>query len=277
MGTADGRVIGTTRIVDNGSPAERFNLVVVAEGYEDTVADMTQFANDAQQFINRLFATSPFNNLRNAFNVFRIDVGSTDQGADDPAACGGSGATRATYFDASFCNGNIRRLLQVNTVTVLNVVNAQVPEWHQILVIVNSTIWGGSGGSVGVTSKAPGWEDIAIHEFGHAAFGLADEYEYWEGCGIDTDRNNHPNTEPTEPNVTIDTNRATIKWRDLIVATTPVPTTTNANCAQCDPQPNPVREILIHVCLETRTQRSRRCDRQEDWPAGSALRSAAPW
>lgn len=248
MTTADGRVIGTTRIVDHGSPAERFNLVIVAEGYQDTVADMTQFANDAQQFVNRLFATPPFDGLQNAFNVFRIDVASTDQGADDPAACGGTGATRATYFDASFCNGGIRRLLQVNTGTVLNVVNAQVPEWHQILVIVNSTIFGGSGGSVAVTSRAAGWENVAIHEFGHAAFGLADEYEYWAGCGIDTNRNNHPGIfEPAEPNVTIDSNRATVKWRDLILPATAVPTTTNANCAQCDTQANPVAAGTVGV------------------------------
>ena len=248
MTTADGRIIGTTRIVDNGSPAERFNLVIVAEGYQDTVADMTQFANDAQQYVMRLFATPPFDGLQNAFNVFRIDVASTDSGADDPAACGGTGATRATYFDASFCNGGIQRLLQVNNGTVMDVVNAQVPQWHQILVIVNSTIWGGSGGSVGVTSKAPGWENIAIHEFGHAAFGLADEYEYWAGCGIDTNRNNHSVLfEPSEPNVTINNNRATVKWSDLILAGTPVPTTTNANCAQCDPQASPVAAGTVGV------------------------------
>lgn len=240
MGTADGRIIGTTKIVDHGSPAERFNLVIVAEGYQDTVADMAQFANDAQQFVNRLFAAPPFNGLQGAFNVYRVDVVSTDSGADDPTTCGGTGATPATYFDGSFCNGGIRRLLQVNIDTVLSVVNAQVPEWHQILVIVNSTDWGGSGGSIAVTSRALGWENVAIHEIGHAAFGLADEYEYWAGCGVDTDRDNHPSVEPSEPNVTIDSNRATIKWHDLIASTTPMPTTTNANCTQCDSQPNPV-------------------------------------
>lgn len=40
--------------------------------------------------------------------------------------------------------------------------------------------------------------------------------------------------------MTIDSNRATIKWGDLINAATPMPTTSNANCANCDPQPNPL-------------------------------------
>jgi hypothetical protein len=74
---------------------------------------------------------------------------------------------------------------------------------------------------------------------GHAAFGLADEYEYWAGCGIDTTQDTYTGGEPSEPNVTIDTNRATIKWGDLILPTTPLPTTSNADCSVCDPQPNP--------------------------------------
>jgi len=238
MSAADGMVIGTTRIVDHGSPAARWNLVLVAEGYRQN--ELAQFANDAQQFVARLFPTRPFDQLQCAINVHRVDVASTDSGADDPVACGGTGATPATYFDASFCNGGIQRLLVANAATVLTVVNAQVPQWHQILVIVNSPIWGGSGGSIGTTSIAVGWENIAIHEMGHAAFGLADEYEYWAGCGVDVNRDNYVGGEPAEPNVTIDSNRATNKWRDLVLAATPMPTTSNANCAQCDPQASPV-------------------------------------
>ena len=240
MGTLDGRIVGTTKIEDHGSPAERFNLVIISEGYQDTAADLTQFANDAQTFVNSLFATPPFDTFRTAFNIYRIDVGSTDSGADDPLACGGSGAAPSTYFDASFCNNGIYRLLEVNVNTVLDVVNAEVPQWHQILVIVNSIIYGGSGGNIAVTSKAGSWINISLHELGHAAFSLADEYEYYEGCGIDTNRNNHPNTEPSEPNVTINTNRNTVKWADLILTSTSIPTTTNANCALCDPQASPV-------------------------------------
>jgi hypothetical protein len=75
---------------------------------------------------------------------------------------------------------------------------------------------------------------------GHSAFGLADEYEYWSGCASgETDRNNHPAVEPSEPNVTIDSNRATIKWASFIAAATAMPTTNNGNCAQCDTQANP--------------------------------------
>src|SRR5262249_921481 len=120
------------------------------------------------------------------------------------------------------------------------VAGAQVPQWHMILALVNTTIYGGGGGQVATFSMAPNAFQIAIHEMGHTAFGLADEYEYWAGGGVDKNSNNHPPVQPGEPNVTIDRNRATIKWGDLIAASTSVPTTANANCAKCDPQPNHV-------------------------------------
>jgi hypothetical protein len=114
-----------------------------------------------------------------------------------------------------------------------------VPEWHQILVIVNSQIAGGAGGGIAISSTGGSWENIAIHEFGHSGFGLADEYEYYQGCGQETDRDNYVGAEPAEPNVTINTNRATLKWGDLVLAATPLATTSNPDCSQCDPQPNP--------------------------------------
>lgn len=54
---------------------------------------------------------------------------------------------------------------------------------ERVLVVVNSTVYGGAGGTVGTFSLATGAEKIALHELGHTAFGLADEYEYYRGCG----------------------------------------------------------------------------------------------
>jgi hypothetical protein len=245
MGTADGTVVGTTKIADHGPPVDRFNVVVVSEGYRKD--ELSRFHSDAKKFVDHMFNTPPFDELKCAINVYRVDVISSDSGADDPSGCpGGSGATAATYFDATYCgDGVIRRLLVVDNNIVLNVVNVEVPQWHFILVIVNSSIHGGSGGQVATTSTTSGWEDTAIHEMGHAAFGLADEYEYWSGCGIDTTRDNYTGSEPSQPNVTIDTNRATIKWGNLIASTAPLPTTSNSDCTQCDPQPNPVTSWTV--------------------------------
>jgi hypothetical protein len=124
--TADGTVLGTTKIVDNGPATQRWNLLILSEGYRSV--EMAQFATDAQRLANTLFSTSPFDRLKAAINVYRVDVTSTDNGAENTTACGGTGATRRTYFDASFCNSGIQRLLELNNTTVLTVAGAQVPQ-----------------------------------------------------------------------------------------------------------------------------------------------------
>jgi hypothetical protein len=109
------------------------------------------------------------------------------------------------------------------------------------MVIVNSPRYGGSGGDVATFSTAPGAYEIALHEMGHTAFGFADEYEYYAGCGSgEAGHDVYAGGEPIEPNVTRNTNRTTIKWKGVLTSAADLlPTTANANCGQCDPQPNP--------------------------------------
>ncbi len=237
MGLLDGQVIGSTLVIDHGPVSKRFNLVIISEGFQ--ISELGNFESLTQEFIDFLFTSSPFDELKCAFNIFRINVSSTDSGVDDPASCGGDGAIKATRFDASFCTGGIRRLLCVDTLAVMDVVESIIPEWHQILVIVNSSVYGGSGGSVAVTSTGMNWKKVALHEMGHVLFGLADEYPYWQGCGIDTSRNSYTGAEPIYPNITTITDRHTIKWKDLIRSDTSLPTTINSDCNNCDTQPDP--------------------------------------
>ena len=244
MGTSNGSVLGVTKIVDNGSESDRYNIVLLSEGY--TSAEMGQWALDAQEFADYLFTQAPFSDLdvRCGINVYRVDVESDESGADDPDCDdgGGSASTADTYFDASFCgDGRIRRLLVSDSSIAIGVLNAQVPGWDTGLVVVNHADRGGAGGQVPTTSTGGDWTEVALHELGHAAFGLADEYEYWAGCASgETDRDNHPNVEPAEPNVTVNSDRATIKWATLVDAATPMPTTQNGDCSQCDTQASPV-------------------------------------
>lgn len=237
MGRSDGNVIGSVQVENNGPRSRAWNLVFVSEGFRN--AELDTFRQNVLDFRTELFDTYPFSELRRAINIFRIDVSSVQSGADDPRDCtGGTGANRRTFFDATFCGfGGIRRALTVNDGLVHRVVDNEVPEAHAMVVLVNSTIRGGTGGSVATSSLSNDWMDIVLHELGHTPFGLADEYEYWAGCGTDTDRDNHPNSEPSAPNVT----RSAIgrKWRSLRTRGVPLPTTANADCTICDPQPNP--------------------------------------
>ena len=244
MTTADGNIVGIDIVVNHGLPSYRWNLVVLGDGYR--TSELIKYRYDVQNFIDKLKDTKPFDELWNAINIYRIDVSSTDSGAKDPVACGGTGATPATYFDATFCVNGIQRLLIVNNTTAIQVASDRVPEWDMILVLVNSTVYGGSGGAVATSSTHPSASEIVIHEIGHTAFGLADEYEYYAGCGSgEVGQDVYTGPEPFEPNVTINTDRNTNKWRHLILPTTPMPTTSNANCSQCDPQPSPVPQGTV--------------------------------
>jgi hypothetical protein len=232
--------------VDHGSDAERFDLVVIAEGF--TTAEQDRFAALAQEFADYVLDTPPFSYNCSAINIWRIDVTSTQSGADDPSDCDeGTGAKVDTFFDATFCaDGANRRLLRVDEKRVFDALNDQVPGWDQAMVLVNSGIYGGSGGGLAVGSTSGRWQRIAIHEIGHAAFGLADEYPYWAGCETDLDRDVHPDVEPVEPNVTTVSEREAIKWSALIDSETPVPTTENDDCESCDTQddPNPGETVV---------------------------------
>jgi len=244
MSAADGQITGTVKVVDHGPNGARYNIVIVGDGYR--AAEMAKYHTDVQSFVTTLRNTAPFADLWCGINVHRVDVVSTDSGADDPATCAdssiGSGATPKTYFDATYCGGGaIRRLLTCDDALARTVAQAQVPEVHMTMVIVNSPLYGGSGGSVATFSTSGNATEIALHEMGHTAFGLADEYEYYAGCASgEADRNTYVGGEPIEPNVTLDANRNSIKRKALLSsAVDALPTTSNANCTQCDPQGNP--------------------------------------
>jgi hypothetical protein len=196
MSSADGAVLGVTKIEDNGSAAQRFNLVLVSEGYQ--AGEMAQFAGDALH----------------------------------------------TYFDAAYCNSGIRRLLECDADLVRRLIDAQVPEWHQILVLVNSAVYGGSGGTIATFAINGDWQQVALHEMGHAAFGFADEYDTWAGCGLDpaASHDRHAPTEPVQPNVTVNADPATIKWNALLAAGAPVAAMPNPDCTQCNRGPSPVAD-----------------------------------
>ena len=85
MGTADGTILGATKIVDNGPATQRFNIVMLSDGYRSD--QMSQFASDALNFANTLLSEAPYDRLGPAINVYRVDVASTDAGQDDPASC----------------------------------------------------------------------------------------------------------------------------------------------------------------------------------------------
>jgi hypothetical protein len=242
MGAGDGYVIGMTKVLDHGPAGVRFNVVLVAEGFQ--AFEMPKFHNEVSKFIDKLFSCKPFDEMWCAVNVYRLDVASTESGADEPSGgdCTGSGITRKTYFDATFCAGGLQRALSVDAFLVTNTVEMYLGQHNVIIVVVNSDTYGGLGalyGGVATYSlgfspiSGKGGVEISIHEMGHSAFGLADEYAYGSG-------NVYSGPEPGQPDITANTDKNTIKWKSLIAGATAVPTKSNPNCATEDTSPSPV-------------------------------------
>jgi hypothetical protein len=235
MTAADGHVVRKTKVVDHGPDSRRWTIVILSEGYRD--AELPKFRTDANTFIERLFRTVPYTDMWCALNIYLVEVASTNSGADDPVACSdgtaGTGAAPKTFFDAKYCkNGSDRRLLSGDSTLAKDTAKAQVPEVDATVVIINNAQYGGAGGTVAWFSTAPTAALIGIHELGHSAFRLADEYgdrdNTWSGG------------EPLQPNITTATTLASIKWKDLIKST-PVPRMDNsdATCATEENDPSP--------------------------------------
>ncbi len=238
MGASDGAIGTMTKVIDHGPASSRWNMVIFGDGYR--ASELAQYHTDVENFINAIYNTVPFNERWCGVNVYRVDVTSTDSGADDPASCSdgsvGTGASRNTFFDATFCgDGATRRLLTVDGARAKAAAVALVPQVHVTVVIINDAQYGGAGdwgNRVATCSTNPSSAEIAIHEIGHAAFTLHDEYG---GTGA------APAVEPWQPNVTINTNGATLKWATQVPAGTPIPTQCAAGCASgCTPPATPV-------------------------------------
>jgi len=222
----NGRVLGTTKLVDHGPGDARWDLVLLGDGY--AAGELTKFESDVARVVDGILATAPFDELKTAINIHRVNVVSNESGASDAAR------ERATFFKSRF-SPTLDRLLTTDNRTAIDVVMREVPQWNATLMVVNTETYGGSGGLVPVFSTAPQAFEIALHEMGHSLFKLADEYPYYAGCS-EADHDRYIGTEPPEPNVTTDPRGA--KWQHLLTAA--VPTTRNANCGRCDDQSSPV-------------------------------------
>jgi len=211
-----------TTIRNNGDPSNRVDLVVLGDGHTST--EMGKFATDVENTVQEFFAQEPFKEYQRYFNVHRVDVTSAESGVDHPEDV--PPISKDTAFDATYNCAGIERLICVNVSKVDTVLSNSVgaDQRDMVLVLVNDTEYGGSGGSIAVASLNLAVVELVLHEIGHSFGLLADEYDY----GPPTC---HITVEPPEVNVTRETDRDLIKWNagggppsGWIDLATPIPT-----------------------------------------------------
>jgi hypothetical protein len=190
-------------IQQTGSPADRYDLVFIGDGY--TAGEQALFHSQAVARWAQITAYEPFKTLKDKFNVWQVNAVSNQSGSDnDPTP----GVRKDTVLGSAFYCGDLARLICVDT-TVTRAYAALAPGSDQALVLVNSNTYGGSGGTVTVSSGGNSQSgDIVVHELGHSIGGLADEYG---GPG------RYTGGEPTEPNVSL----GTAKWASYLGRATP--------------------------------------------------------
>ena len=214
-------------IFDNGPPSDKVDLLVIGEGY--TEAELPKFHADAQRLVGALFDEEPFKSRRSDFNVWGLDLPSTESGVSRPRAM----EFRRTPLSAQY---NIfdseRYLLTYDNRTLRDAASSAPYEFVEILV--NEEQYGGGGifNFQATAAADTGFaEYVFVHEFGHHFAGLADEY-YTSDVAYETGATSHP--EPWEPNVTALHDPSHLKWGDLVDPATPLPTPWDKEAFEAD-------------------------------------------
>jgi hypothetical protein len=210
--------VAAVKVRDTGADGNRFVLVIVGEGYTQANLDAGRFANDTAALLDSFEDKEPWGVYFAGTNVYRLDTVSNEEGAD--RTTDQSGPFVDTYYNATFWGGGIERLLVLDSTGYARATQAAdslvgVGVWDQLLVLVNSTKYGGAGGSICTSSVHVSADEIVIHELGHSFAGLADEYT-----------TPYPGYPPgdSEPNVDYDGQGEGLKWLPWVESGTPLPT-----------------------------------------------------
>lgn len=199
-----------------GEPEAKVDLLILGDGY--TAGERSKFEADAKRAVDILFSRSPFKEHRKDFNVWGLCPPASEPGISRPS----TGAYRHPPLGTSYDTFDSERYIMTTDNHALRDVASWAP-YEFIEILTNSKTYGGGGifnlyATVAADSE---WMPyVFVHEFGHHFAALADEY-YTSDVALE------PQTgrlEPWEPNVTALLDPAMLKWKDLVIAGTPLPT-----------------------------------------------------
>jgi len=182
--TAEPGTATVTPVQVTGPPDERFNLILMGDGY--TEAEQARFGEDADRHLNVMWSIEPFKSYRDYINVYRIDIVSGDSGIScDPGLTSPRKTTPLSMGFWGRCDpSSVQRLITMDNAAATryaNLVTGTTSGNRQILALGNSGTYGGAGGSYATASGSNAMSAlISPHELGHSLGGLQDEYDYYQ-------------------------------------------------------------------------------------------------
>jgi hypothetical protein len=204
------------KLHESGDPANKLDVLILGDGY--TARERAKFERDAKRLTATLLATSPFKERQRDINVWGLSPAAAQSGISRPS----QQIYRRSPVGATYDAFDSERYVLTFENRAFRDIAANAP--YDVVEILTNTETYGGGGIFNLFSTAAAsnlWAPyLFIHEFGHHIAGLADEYYTSDVAYLPaTDR-----VEPWEPNVTALLDPATLKWKDLVAAGTPLPT-----------------------------------------------------
>ena len=202
-------------ILESGSPQDKIDVAVVAEGY--TSSEMELFYEDARKAVEAILAHQPFGKYADRFNFIAVALPSEDSGVSVP----GEGLWKKTALGSHFDTFYMERYLTTLRLRQMHDALCGVPYEH-IVILANTDTYGGGGifnSYTLTTAHHKSFEPVVVHEFGHSFAGLADEY-YYDDQFVEY---YYPDCEPWEQNITTLFDFKS-KWDDMLPQFVSVPT-----------------------------------------------------
>ncbi|WP_342087562.1 M64 family metallopeptidase [Dyadobacter sp. OTU695] len=206
-GFAFGQQYQVDTLYKTGPLDNRINVVILGDGF--TQQELPKFAAEAKKFADFFLGYDPYVHYRNHFNFFAIRTPSAESGVTNPGTAPDAYKdqpveTKNTFFGCSFGTA-IHRLVEVKKDDVLqNLLATQFPMYDLVVVLVNTTFYGGSGGSISVHTLHNQANTIGVHEIGHTFSHLNDEY--WAGPGYGREA----------PNMTQESSAVRVRWKNWL-------------------------------------------------------------
>lgn len=202
-------------LLESGSPEEKIDVAIVAEGYTEEEAE--QFYQDAQIALEAIIAHDPFGKLKDRFNFVAVALKSEDSGVSVPR----EGVWKNTAVGSNYDTFYSDRYLTTSCVWKMHDALCGVPYEH-LIILANTDTYGGGGiynSYTLTTARHKNFRPVVVHEFGHSFAGLADEY-YYDDQFVEY---YYPDSEPWEQNITTLYDFAS-KWDDMLPKLIGIPT-----------------------------------------------------